>query len=339
MLHSLENSTYLLASILRNKLALATARMIILRVKFISKFLDRRFDPNEIRKRIQVGFKPLHKEVRGIWGEKYFVDINDHIGWKLYVHGYFDTTPPALGILAQSWAPGTYVDVGANIGSTSLPLAKNKIEVLGIEANPRIASDLKRNIAQNFPMRYTVVECAVGSPDEVSRGNTTSIFSPNGNVGASSVNKHWNDSRVPSDSYTVPLSTLDAILDSHGIKHVSALKIDIEGKEYEALQGFQKGFTAKPAVIFEWRPDIGKASGKKIHDLRTLFPSDYMFLGISTRLVEPTLVEVRASAFNLEKSYENVLAAPKSLVERSEYLQILEKGGSVIIDASSGEVR
>lgn len=334
----IDTGIYWIALQLRYRLVLAGVRMIIRHTKLFSKFIDRHFDPNEIRKRLQTTFTPLYVQIQGIWGEIYYADINDHIGWRLYVYGYFDTTPPALVMLARSWNSGTYVDVGANIGSTSLPLVKNNIEVFCIEPNPRIASALKRNIAQNSPHSYTVVEWAVGSPDEVSRSNTTSIFSPNGNLGASSVNKHWNDSRVPSDSCVVPLSTLDIILDSHDIKQVSVLKIDIEGKEYEALQGFQNGFITQPAIIFEWRPDIGQASGKKVRDLRTLFPKNYVFWGISTRLIMPHLIEMRASKFTLEKSYENVFAIPQSLLEKNKHLRTLMAGNPITINISTGEI-
>lgn len=120
---------------------------------------------------------------------------------------------------------GVFVDIGANIGLYSLPLATAagaSGRVIAIDANAAILARLAVNVAATGLSNVTVVHTAVGAysgqVDLTIRGDDLSIV------------------RVTEASTGgIPMRPLAEILAEQGVTHVDALKIDIEGHEDAAL--------------------------------------------------------------------------------------------------------
>ncbi len=121
----------------------------------------------------------------------------------------------------------TVVDVGANVGIFSLPIARAAgpgSRFLLVEPNPEMVARLRANIALNGLSSVQVDEVAVGDEE----GRATLHFSPNGNPGQSRLGVAFNDD---AGGIEVPVETLPGLAARHGITEIDLLKVDVEGLE------------------------------------------------------------------------------------------------------------
>jgi FkbM family methyltransferase len=118
------------------------------------------------------------------------------------------------------------VDVGANIGMISIRSAKlvgQSGRVIAIEPNPIIAPFCKENTRLNDLENVTVFQTALGAQE-----------------GFTSFNCDRSDdcSRVTeSGAVTVPITTLDKVMEIDPKREIDLLKIDVEGYEFEVMGG------------------------------------------------------------------------------------------------------
>jgi FkbM family methyltransferase len=136
---------------------------------------------------------------------------------------------------------GTFVDLGANVGTYALVLAchvgKNG-KVIAVEPHPVIHARLAFNRQASSADQVKLVAAAVGPAD-----GELMIETDGDNFGASHV-----VSGAPSaDAIKVPSLRLMRILIEAGIASVDALKIDIEGFEDRALIPF---FSEAPTALW-----------------------------------------------------------------------------------------
>jgi FkbM family methyltransferase len=278
------------------------------------------FDPDEISKHTRRNLRPKYLPVEGLLGASYSVDVNDHIGWNIFVKGYFDCTPIAIAVLLDQHDPGgTFLDVGANVGGTSIPLAKLGIPTVGVEASANILRDLVTNVSLNNPIPYTVVHAAVTSPEHSQTEPFAKMYFSKGNVGGTSLFKTWISLPDNSKAEMSRTTTLDAIVRWLGVPKLTAVKLDIEGAEFAALEGFQHTLsTQRPPVVFEWRADGYEKSGVVAGDVRRLFPVNYVFHAIEVT-VQNEEAHIAFSSFSPNSISPNVLAIPSEHPALAEF--------------------
>lgn len=298
--------------------------------RYISKQLSMRFDPNDIRKKINIKFSPLYCSSVGIFGEKYRLNINEHIGWNIYLRGYFDIVPPSLAAAVYKYfnLKGVFIDIGANIGSSSIGLAKKYgVEVVGIDANTTVSGELSTNVSLNHPIKYSAINVAVTSPQHAQAEDFAEIFSSDGNIAATSLVQGWNPSKNRNmRTGLVKLVTADSVLDFLKIQEVALIKIDVEGFESNTIRGLARTLTRfHPIVLFEWRPDIHNTSSSIVPSIKDLFPEDYIFFGVDAHLKSKNIFIIEIAGFNESGIYEDVLAISKKTVKDnkkvSEFIQ------------------
>ncbi|WGD52541.1 FkbM family methyltransferase [Bradyrhizobium sp. CB1650] len=155
-------------------------------------------------------------------------------------------------------AGGVFVDVGANVGTFALVMARQvgpAGKVIAIEPHPTTFARLSFNHAASRATQVRLVQAAAGDSD-----GELMIETDGGNLGAS----HVVTGAAGADAITVPSLRLTRILDEAGVTKVDALKIDVEGFEDRVLIGFFRD--APPslwprAVVIEhlsqneWRED------------------------------------------------------------------------------------
>jgi len=129
-------------------------------------------------------------------------------------------------------AGGVFVDVGANVGTYAMPMARHVGEggtVIAIEPHPVTHARLAfNNAASRFTQVRLVAAAAAAADGELM------IETDGDNLGASHiVTGHASGKAIP-----VPSLRLQRILEEAGVSHVDALKIDIEGYEDRALMPF-----------------------------------------------------------------------------------------------------
>ena len=165
--------------------------------------------------------------------------------------------PGTFAVVSSLLRPGSMVvDVGANVGTFTLPLARlvgTGGHVLALEPSPRVASLLQRTMALNgLSGTVTVEACAAGDTDGVAQFS----LSP----------QTTHSSLVPPDdaeeAIEVPLRRLDDLV-APG-RRVDLVKIDVEGAELQVWRGMQRLVADNPelAVVLEYGPDHLRRAGE-----------------------------------------------------------------------------
>ena len=129
------------------------------------------------------------------------------------------------------------IDIGANVGSVSLYIAKKypNVKIYSYEAHPINYENLIRNIKHNNITNIVAHNLAVSHTD----GNLVNItLSPN-NTGSSSIFK---STKTDSEflNFDVETISLDTIISTNDIKKVKFLKIDCEGSEFDILENYKQ---------------------------------------------------------------------------------------------------
>ncbi|WP_293713971.1 FkbM family methyltransferase [Stenotrophomonas sp. UBA7606] len=183
--------------------------------------------------------------------EKYVVSTSDKvIGREVFLHGEFDFAKfeAALRVLAREGraAPNHLIDVGANIGTITIPALKRGLVKVAtaIEPHPDNLRLLRANIALNgLEDRVTVLPQAVGDKNgmtlQLHESLTNSGNHAIGQSGISVVSSRLDDFCFPSDSL---------------------LWMDIEGYEGHALLGAEFLLASGVPVVCEFNPEYLKRS-------------------------------------------------------------------------------
>jgi FkbM family methyltransferase len=133
---------------------------------------------------------------------------------------------------AHTPAGGVFVDIGANVGTYAMVLARHvgaAGKVIAVEAHPVPFGRLTFNGAASAFSQLHLVAAAASDADGELMMTTDSD-----NIGASHVVAEDAGSHV----FKVPALRLQRILDEAGVGHVDSLKIDVEGFEDRILIAF-----------------------------------------------------------------------------------------------------
>jgi FkbM family methyltransferase len=127
---------------------------------------------------------------------------------------------------------GVFADVGANVGTYAMVLARHvgaNGKVIAIEPHPVTHARLAFNRAASGFNQVTLVAAAAGPSD-----GELMIETDGDNLGAS----HIVTGERPGNAIKVPSLRLQRVLGDAGVSHVDTLKIDVEGYEDRVLTGF-----------------------------------------------------------------------------------------------------
>ena len=131
------------------------------------------------------------------------------------------------------------IDIGTFIGMHTMTLAKKCRYVIGFEAQPLIYSCLKRTLRAKELNNVLLHNVALSN----CKGTTKIHTNNDGNASLSGIRDHkfkwsYHVKKMPLDSYDIP--------------RVDLIKIDIEGSEWEAIEGAVKLIDKhRPILIIE----------------------------------------------------------------------------------------
>jgi FkbM family methyltransferase len=149
--------------------------------------------------------------------------------------------------------PGTYMDVGANIGLTTIPIARNqKIRCLAFEPEPMNFGHLKRNCARN----------ADGAAIEF---HQVALFDSHSTMSLSLSDDNLGDHRLTREAVSdrrtvqVPAVPLDDYFDR--IAGPLAVKVDTQGAEPFVVAGGRKVLARAGLLSMEFCPYLMRRMG------------------------------------------------------------------------------
>jgi FkbM family methyltransferase len=142
-----------------------------------------------------------------------------------------------------------FIDAGAHIGQYSIMLSPRFRKVLAVEANPETFKLLEENIRLNKATNVKAINRALWCED----GKQLEFFITKMNVGASSLKRDLiaEEGLTIDRKITVYTITLNTLLEKEDIGDVDLMKLDIEGAEYEALQGLNLSKHVIKKIVYE----------------------------------------------------------------------------------------
>jgi FkbM family methyltransferase len=182
--------------------------------------------------------------------------ISNHLKKELYED---DIHQLALKLLINE-PSGTVLDIGANLGTFCVPLARKipKLKFHAFEPQRIVNYQLCANIIINSLDNVHTYELALSNKDD-QLNLVMPDYAKETNIGAFSI-----DTEVRSNEYecatTSVTNKIDLVpLDFFAFSDVKLIKIDVEGHELEVLQGGLETIKANnyPPIIFEawtWKP-------------------------------------------------------------------------------------
>jgi FkbM family methyltransferase len=174
--------------------------------------------------------------------------VSEPVGFHLVVNGVYEADEVAFALRALQ-PGGVFLDVGANIGTYTVPAAKRvgpNGRVVAVEASPGVFPYLARNICLNGLSNVRLVQCAALAENA---GAVPFYEAPPDHFGMGALSEQFGATPVE-----VQARTLDTVLSECGLDSVDLLKVDVEGFEVDVFAGAERLLTGDrpPRILFEF---------------------------------------------------------------------------------------
>jgi FkbM family methyltransferase len=189
------------------------------------------------------------------FGGEFELDARSHLFSRVLRTGAFE--PEALAALEPFLKEGMHaVDVGANAGFYSVLFATRggpESRVVAVEPSGAARARLERNLGRNsVSERVVIVHGALGRE----RGELCLVVPTGREEYSSQFVVHPSAVDTESSSETVPVWTLDEVIEGSGLKP-NVIKVDVEGAEYEVLLGSKDTLLKfRPVLLLELVPEL-----------------------------------------------------------------------------------
>lgn len=185
-------------------------------------------------------------------GLTFEVDIREGIDLSLFLFGSFERD--VLNTIKTLVPPdGVFIDVGANIGAVTLPVADylESGHVYAVEPTDFAFAKLGKNLDLNpaITARVTPIQSFVAA--EAAPVSELVAYSSWPVAAVDEERQHPVHKGVQQTAHCGQM-TLDGLVEAHNIERVSLVKIDTDGHEFAVLSGATRCLKdLRPAVIFE----------------------------------------------------------------------------------------
>lgn len=229
-------------------------------------------------------------------GINFYLDISDLVDWYLY----FGFSESSRNNLYQNISPGnTIIDVGANVGDTTLHIAKLigcEGSVHSFEPDPINFKRLSNNVESNDFSNIVINNKGLGNVP----GKFTIHQVAEGNKG---MNRILTKTESTFSSSEIHVTTIDSYLNRKGITEIDLIKIDVEGYELNVLQGAREIlYKSHPLLFIELDDNNLKEHNQSSKDLvEFLEELDYEFLRADTN-------EKITSSFDFSNCHFDIVA-------------------------------
>jgi FkbM family methyltransferase len=224
------------------------------------------------------------------------LDLAEGIDFAIYLLGGFEVR--TLKLYERLIKPGDVVlDIGANIGAHTLPLAALAGpcgRVIAFEPTKYAYEKLRRNLAINPQLadRVTAIQCALLAslkaelPEEI-----YSSWPLDQNESLHAVH----GGRLCSTSGAT-ISTLDSSLERLGVDRVDFVKLDVDGHEADVLLGGGDVLRRfRPSILMEWAPACAWGKAGQLNSMLGLLEDvGYEFMPFGAGRPRPLTTEALA---------------------------------------------
>lgn len=231
-------------------------------------------------------------------GINYHLDISDIIGWYIYF-GFKEKSKEHLIEIAKQG--DVVLDIGANIGETSLRLAQ-KVQsggrVFAFEPAQFNYTQLQKNLSLNAFKNISAYPLGIGAFE----GEFTLYTIDRHNKGK---NKISENKSLDAKNETIRLTTIDQFMKSNQIEKVDLIKLDIEGFEMKALKGGQETLkNYRPKLFIEVDNQLLVEQGSSAKEL-----FNYL-ISLNYELTEADTKHLLGLSSNYEHCHFDLIAIP-----------------------------
>ena len=264
----------------------------------------------KVLSRILIFFIGNKKKIIKRDGINYFVDLTEGIDLGIFLNIKNEKKIYNIGKILSNNI--TIIDVGSNVGSVTLPLAKkfSDSKIISIEPTVYAFSKLKKNIDLNPVLKKRI--------------KLENTFISNSKKIVNEVHSSWNLSN-DSKKHKVHLGTLKKTskkikkLDKvcSNVKKVDFIKIDVDGHELDVLKsGIKTIKKHKPFIYFEFAPYLYKEFHYTPEILINFIKKDLNYLFYDEKLKEVSNIE--SFIKKLKKSSQNFFLIHKSFKNKDK---------------------
>lgn len=223
--------------------------------------------------------RTLIKEVNGI---NFELDLTEVIDAAIF---YSDSREPATSkALAALCKPGDIIfDIGANVGSHTLPIAKSvgsSGKVYAFEPVPWALNKLHKNISLNAFNNIIVEPIALSdTPNDNAEFSLRASFKTTSQIPVNAdgnLNENWWNA---CEKVKVRVETIDNFVKENNIKKINLIKLDVDGFEAKVIKGATIVLTEYgPDIIMELAPSWIESKGDNVETIvNSLISIGYVF--------------------------------------------------------------
>jgi len=201
-------------------------------------------------------------------GLEWELDLCEGIDLSIYLFGAFEreTAKAICGLLRQGHVA---LDIGANIGAHSLPMARcvgDSGKVFAFEPTSFAFTKLQRNVGLNRDVERRIVLEQVVLGDVSGTDVPEGIYSSWPLAGSSQLHGKHKGRLMPTTGART--SSLDDYVAKAGIDRVDLIKLDVDGSECAILRGaVQTMKMHRPPLVMECAPYALKEAGSSLEEL------------------------------------------------------------------------
>lgn len=205
-------------------------------------------------------------------GIRWRLDLDEGIDFSIYLLGAFERS--TVNVYRKFLAPdGIALDIGANIGAHTLPMARavgTNGRVYAFEPTRYAFSKLARNVALNPTLapRIHLEQAMLSDRDDMSPPPALYSSWSLGAAGGSRHPKHLGELK---DTSGAMIRKLDTWAERQELPAVDFIKIDVDGNECEVLRGAPRMLARyRPKILMEFMPYGLEENGHSLRELVAL---------------------------------------------------------------------
>jgi FkbM family methyltransferase len=185
----------------------------------------------------------------------------------------------------------TFIDIGAAVGSVTFSVATNFSKCFCFEPEKRNYEEFKNKLENNGLKNIEIFNFALGKEKD----EKEFFISPEGRLD----NRFGIHSNENFKSYKVKINVLDDILQFQNVHEKCLIKIDVQGFEFEVMQGAKKILQEDCIIISEFWPWAMKLNGTDpLEYVEFLYSLGYGFFDIKNNIIEKQELEKLCSYTN-----------------------------------------